>query len=233
MLRSTEVHPVFFWFVHLLLFQHSTCNQENLLSGQPRGSHLIMPAAALLCQLLPAHALRVRRTRSASSTSAPLPPTLQNLADTCVHTNTHRLLTSTGHVPAAASCSCPLPACPAPFACVQPRRRYLHFAKHECTQIFAGRVQPYPHIGTRCRRLQLHLALTTRASMQPPSTPRPPPRVPPTPPPTPLGTRTHTHKHSQATYVYRTCSRVLQLPFACLSRTLRVRTAASPVPPLC
>ncbi len=139
-----------------------------------------------------------------------------------------------------------LPACPAPFACVQPRRQYLHFAKHGCTQIFAGRVQPsyptlsygYPHIGTLCRGLQLHLALTTRASLQPPSTPRPPPRVPPTPPPpipphTHLGTRTH--KNSQRTYFYRTCtySRVLQLPFACLSCTLRVRTAASQVPPLC
>jgi hypothetical protein len=150
------------------------------------------------------------------------------------------------HVPTAASCSCPSPACPAPFSCLQPPRKYLHFARHECTQIFAGRVQPssptlsygYPHLGTLCRRVQLRPALSTCASLRAPSTPRPPPRPPPTPPSPPpphtaRHTYTRTHKYSQCTCVCRACtySRVLQLPYACLSCTLRVRTAASQLPP--
>ena len=128
-------------------------------------------------------------------------------------------------VPTAASCSCPSPACPAPFSCVQPPRKYLHFAKHGCTQIFAGRVQPssptlsygYPHLGTLCRRVQLRPALSTCASLRAPSTPRPPTRPPPAPPsPPPPHTARHTYTQILTVYVRLPCMYLQPRPAAAL-----------------
>ena len=149
-------------------------------------------------------------------------------------------------MPTAAFCSCPSPACPAPFACVQPPRKYLHFAKHECTQTFAGRVQPsystasygYPPprhtVPPRTAASCPYDPCVLTATLHTPS-PAPSPTHPTHPPTIHTDLGTGTHKNSQCTHVYRTCtySRVLQLPFACLSCTLRLGTAGSQVPPLC
>ena len=122
-----------------------------------------------------------------------------------VQTKTHSVLTSTVHVPTAASCICPSPACPEPFACVQPPRKYLHVAQHECTQIFAGHVPPsyptgsygYPHLGTLCRRLQLRPALgdpcVLASTLHTPSLTPSPTQSPTHPPPS---THTHTPRHT-------------------------------------
>ena len=180
----------------------------------------------------------------------PHPPRPPQPLHTQLGTRTHRY----------SQCTCVCRACTysrvlqLPYACLSCTLRVRTaasqvpppFAQHDCTQMFAGHVKPpsystassgYPRLSTLCRRLQLHPALTTRASLQAPSTPRPPPRSPPHPhPPTPHthpGTRTD--KNSQCTYVYRACaySRVLHLSFACLSGALRVRAAASQIPPRC